>query len=425
MSQATPPLRGLQYVFTLLLVLGGCAQNSRSSAQSSGDAKTPVPAGSGVVRPGIDVLLAGDMAVLKGMRVGLITNHTGKTLDGRSTIDALHADSRIKLVALFAPEHGIRGAAEGGVTIDTDRDAKTGLPIYSLYGKTNRPTPEMLANIDALVFDIQDIGARYYTYPWTMALAMKAAAEEHKRFVVLDRPDPIGGDLVQGNVNDTLTFVGLYPVAMRHGLTVGELATMLNKHFGIGADLVVVKAEGWTRDRWYDQTGMPWTAPSPNMPTVESAAHYPGLCIFEGTNVSVGRGTPIAFQQIGAPWLDNAELLRRLNAYKFPGVRFEAVTFTPVKPGDDKYDGQAVKGVRLITTDRRRYDPTRVAMAALVEIHHLQQQEFKWGGTFDRLIGNSRVRRQVDAGVAYQEIIVDWDTQEAEFRRIRKPYLLY
>lgn len=421
MTEATPRLRVLQYVATLGVLLLGCGPKVMPAGSERPQAAMRSP----IVRPGIDVLLSGDMAALKGMRVGLITNHTGKTLDGRSTIDALNADTRIKLVALFGPEHGIRGNADPGAHIDDAQDSKTGLPIYSLYGPVNHPTPEMLANVDALVFDIQDIGARYYTYPWTMALAMKAAAENHKRFVVLDRPNPIGGELVQGNVNDTLTFVGLYPVPMRHGMTVGELATMINKQFNVGADLVVIKAENWTRNQWYEATGMPWTAPSPNMQSVAAATHYPGLCIFEGTNLSTGRGTPIAFQQLGSPWLDNVELIRRLRSYKFAGVRYEAVAFTPSKPADGKYDGQSVKGVRLVTTDRNVYDPTRVAIAALVEIRKLHPQEFKWGGSFNRLVGNSRVKQQVEDGASYQEITKAWDAQVAEFRKLRQSSLLY
>jgi uncharacterized protein YbbC (DUF1343 family)/beta-lactamase class A len=410
-------MRSLKPTWAALLLLAGCARSV--AVESTKLSSQPQ------VRPGIDVLLAGDMSALKGMRVGLITNHTGKTLDGRSTIDALAGDSRIKLVALFAPEHGIRGTVDAGGRIDNERDSKTGIPIYSLYGQTNRPTPEMLADIDVLVFDIQDIGARYYTYPWTMALALKAAAENKKRFVVLDRPNPIGGLQVQGNVNDTLTFVGLYPVPMRHGMTVGELATMVNKDFGVGADLVVIKAENWTRDRYYDQTAMPWTAPSPNMPSVESATHYPGLCLFEGTNFSTGRGTPEAYRQIGAPYLNSAELIRRLETYRFPGVRFETTTFTPSKPADRKYDGTLVNGVKFFVTDRNAYDPTHVAIATLVEARKLHPTEFQITRGFDRLVGNAQVRQQIESGASYQDIVRSWDTQLARFKSMRERSLLY
>lgn len=403
MPQAIRRIPGLQYAIAAILAVA-----------ATGSAQT--------VKPGIEVLLAGDMAPLKGLRVGLITNHTGMLRDGRSTIDALHADPRVKLVALFGPEHGLRGTFDSKV--ENSRDQKTGLPVYSLYGETNRPTKEMLAGIDALVFDIQDIGARYYTYPWTMALSMKAAAENGKRFVVLDRPNPIGG-YVQGNVNDTLTFVGLYPVPMRHGMTVGELATMINQQFKVGADLVVVKAEGWKPRRFFDETGLPWVKPSPNMPNLESALMYPGTCIFEGVNVSVGRGTPHAFQQLGAPWLDNAKLIERLKAYDLDGVRFQAVEFTPVDPPDNKYGGVLNKGVRYIVTDRKKFDPTLIAAATLVEIRRLHPDTIKITRGFDRLVGNSRVRQQVLSGASFKEITKDWHEQDEKFEKLRKPYLLY
>lgn len=407
----------LQYAGWLLWT--GCAAATTSPVNTG---TTPTRS---EVRPGIEVLVAGDMASLRGMRVGLITNHTGKTSTGESTIDVLHRDPRIRLVSLFAPEHGIRGAVEGGVAIEAGRDRATGLPIHSLYGATQQPTPEMLRDIDALVFDIQDIGARFYTYPWTMTLAMQAAAENGKRFVVLDRPNPIGGELVQGNVNDTTSIVGLYPMPMRHGMTVGEIARYVNREFNINADLVVIPVAGLTRSMWYEQTGLPWTPPSPNMPSVESATHYAGFCIFEGTNLSVGRGTPAAFQMIGAPWLDARALIARLNSYKFPGVRYEAITFTPVQPGDNKYGGQVLNGVRLITTDRRTYDPTRVAVAALLEVRKQHPQEFQWTGTFPRLYGVRGARARIEAGATYEQLTQDWDAQLRAFEAKRAAYLLY
>jgi uncharacterized protein YbbC (DUF1343 family) len=378
------------------------------------------------VLPGIEVLLAGDMAALKGMRVGLITNHTARLRDGTSTIDALKADPRVNLVALFAPEHGIRGAAEGGVTIKSEIDRKTGLPIRSLYGATRKPTRAMLKDIDALVFDIHDIGVRYYTYPWTMALALKAAAENRKRFVVLDRPNPIGGTLVQGNVNELLTFTGLYPVPMRHGMTVGELAKWINTEFRIGADLVVIPARNWKRQQYHDETGIPWIKPSPNMPDVEAAIHYAGICLFEATNLSVGRGTPVTFHVVGAPWVDAARLVARMNTYRFPGVRFERAEWTPVNPGDRRYAGELNRGIRLIITDRETYDPTRVAVAAMIEIRKLHPDRFKWvGAGINELAGNARFRRQIDAGESLEQVTRRWDQQVRAFTARRRPYLLY
>jgi uncharacterized protein YbbC (DUF1343 family) len=379
------------------------------------------------VRPGVEVLLADSAYLVEGLRVGLITNQTAVTRDGTHTIDLL-LDHGVEVVALFAPEHGIRGTLAPGEQVEHDVDERTGLPIFSLYGATRKPTPEMLDGIDVLLFDIQDIGARYYTYVSTMALAMQAAAEAGIPFVVLDRPNPIGGVLVQGNVlePDYASFVGLYPVPMRHAMTVGELARLFNDRFGIGADLHVVPATGWRRSEWFDETGLPWVPPSPNMPSLESATHYPGTCLFEGTNLSVGRGTDRPFQQIGAPWLDGAALARRLNEYRLAGVRFEPVTFTPQRPGDGKYDGVMVHGVRFIVTDRSVYDPTVAGVAALLEARKLAGERWRWrAGHFDRLAGNARLRAQIDSGRPLETITSAWRAPLDAFKKLREPYLLY
>lgn len=380
-------------------------------------------------RPGIDRLLAEGPGPLRGLRVGLITNHTGRTGDGsRSTIDVLHEHPDLELVALFSPEHGIRGAADAGIAVESGRDARTGLPIHSLYGETRVPSQTMLADVDALVFDIQDIGARYYTYVWTMALAMQAAAEHDRLFVVLDRPNPIGGLRVQGNLLDPeyATFVGLYPVPMRHGMTVGEIALYINGEHGIGARLHVVPAIDWQREQWLDQTAMHWQAPSPNMPTLESAAHYPGTCLFEGTNLSVGRGTPAAFRQIGAPWLDAPAVVERLRALRLPGVRYDTVRFTPNRPGDRKYADTPVRGIRYTVTDRSTYDPARTAIATLVATHALHPDSLQFlVSHFDRLAGTDEVRTAILAGASVQEITRAWSEQLASFRDRRAPYLLY
>jgi len=343
-------------VFTLL-VAAGCARPEQGQQ---------VTEEANVIRPGVEMLLADSSHLVQGRAVGLITNHTGIARDRTHTIDVLR-NNGVQLAALFGPEHGIRGDADEGVRVASGVDARTGLPVHSLYGPTLKPSDEMLEGIDVLLFDIQDVGARYYTYVSTMALSMQAAAEKGIPFVVLDRPNPLGGEQVQGNVLDPAfaTFVGLYATPMRHGMTVGELARLFNDHFGIGADLHVVPVAGWTRDLWFDATGLPWLPPSPNMPSLESATHYPGTCLFEGTNLSVGRGTAEAFQIIGAPWLDGDTLAARLNAYELPGVRFDAVTFTPNDPSDEKFGGVSVNGVRFVTTDRSVYDPTHAAIAAL------------------------------------------------------------
>ncbi|HEX6695126.1 MAG TPA: DUF1343 domain-containing protein, partial [Longimicrobiales bacterium] len=376
---------------------------------------------------GAQVLIAEDFAPLRGLRVGLITNHTGTVVTPRgvrSTIDVLHESTALDLVALFGVEHGIRGEAEAGVQISSDVDAATGLPVHSLYGQTNRPTAEMLRGIDALVFDIQDVGVRYYTYAWSMVHALRAAAENHVKFVVLDRPDPIGGVLVQGSILEPAlsSLVGLEPVPMRYGMTIGELARFANTEYGIGADLVVVPMRGWRRTMWFDDTGLPWRAPSPNMPSLESAAHYAGTCLFEGTNLSAGRGTPLAFQQIGAPWLDNTAVAAALARRGLPGVRIEPVTFTPEKPGDGKYPSTEVRGLRFTVTDRSTYDPTVTAIAALVEIRKLHPDSLQFRAAhFDRLAGNPRIRPQILDGMDVNAITGGWREANAAFDARRRP----
>lgn len=428
-------------LLALAALLSGCAQpdGNHADTAAAGNGAADIAAIESAatertVRAGLDVLLADSLHLVRGLRVGLITNHTGVSSasggvasEATSAIDLLHEHGEIELVALFGPEHGLRGDAEAGERVASGVD-RTGLPIHSLYGETRSPSPAVLDGIDALLFDIQDIGTRYYTYVWTMALAMRAAAEHGVRFIVLDRPNPIGGELVHGNVLDTAfaTFVGLYPVPMRHGLTAGELAQYLNAEHGIGVALDVVPAAGWRRDMWYDDTGLPWIPPSPNMPSLESAAHYPGTCLFEGTNVSVGRGTDRAFQQIGTPWLDHEALAARMTALALPGVRIEPVTFTPREPGDQKFGGQAVRGVRLHVTDRASYDPAVTGIALLVEVRRLHGDRLTWRvAHFDRLAGTDRVRQAIVAGRSAAEITADWPAQTAAFREAVGPYLLY
>ncbi len=425
-SPALPPSLLAAALCGLLCACGSPGDSAGGSAAAAETA--PAQRDTARVVPGIDVVVRDGGGPLKGLRVGLITNPTGQGADGTSDIDLLAKLKDVRLVALFGPEHGLRGTAEAGATVENGRDPVTGLPVYSLYGKIREPTPRMLQDLDALVFDIQDVGARYYTYVWTMALAMKAAAKSGVKFVVLDRPNPIGGRLVQGDVLDTAyaTFVGLYPVPMRHGLTVGEMARWLNATYAMGADLDVVPVEGWTRDMWYDETGLPWVAPSPNMPTLESAASYPGTCLFEGTNLSVGRGTPIAFQHVGAPWVDADTLAARLQARSIPGVRFEATSFTPEKPGDDKYGGTEVHGVRFVLTDRTTYDPTAAAVAALVELHRLYPSVLTFREShFDRLAGTDGVRKAVLAGEDAAAIMEGWAAQRQAFESEVRPFLLY
>lgn len=377
------------------------------------------------VRPGVEVLLADPPATLVGKRIGLITNHTGIDRSGTSTIDRLAEAPGWELVALFSPEHGIRGSAAPGEEVASGTDPGTGLPIHSLYGETRKPTPEMLAGVDALVFDIQDVGARPYTYVSTMALGMQAAAERGIPFVVLDRPNPIGGVVVEGGVLDTAfaTFVGMYPIPERHGMTVGELARMFNTEFGIGAELTVIPARGWQREMWFDEAGLPWLAPSPNLPTLASAIHYPGTVFLEGTNLSEGRGTDHPFEQTGAPWLRAEEVAREMNAMRLPGVRFEAVRF-PVRPDAAKFGGQTLPGVRLILLDRDAYRPVSTALLLIDAIRRLHPADFQWSGTMDRLAGTDRVRQAIESGLL-RELLREWEADAERFRETREAYLLY
>jgi uncharacterized protein YbbC (DUF1343 family) len=382
---------------------------------------------------GVDLISEKMPPALLGRRVGLITNHTGRDREGRSTIDILFEHDDLQLVALFAPEHGIRGELSG--RIDHELDSRTGLPVHSLYGDTRRPTPEMLADVEALVFDIQDVGVRQYTYLSTMGLAMQAAAEKGIPFVVLDRPNPIGGLIVEGNLLDPdfSSFVGLYPIASRHGMTAGELALMYNDAFGIGSDLTVVRVEGWRRDLWFDGTDLPWRGPSPNLPELLPTIHYPGTVFFEGTNLSEGRATDRPFEQTGAPWMGARELTDSMNALGLPGVAFQAVEFA-VEPGRRRFAGQTIPGVRFSLMDRETYRPVMTTLLLIDMVRRLHPDEFRWGSSqsadggtshyMDLLSGTDRVRAAIDSGTL-RGLLDEWETDAATFREQRQPFLLY
>jgi len=415
-----------------LALTGACAPPTPESDRGPAPDARETGAGmtgraSVVVRPGIDVLVSDSFHLVEGRRVGLITNRSGVGSDGRSSIDILYELPGVELTALFAPEHGIRGDIGEGRDIDDAVDERTGLPVFSLYGAARAPTPDMLAGVDALLLDLQDVGARYYTWASTMAVSMRAAGEAGIPFIVLDRPNPISG-LVQGPVlNPSFSsFVGLFPVPVRHGMTLGELARLYVGEFGVRVDLRVVPAAGWTRALWFDETGLPWIAPSRNMPDLESAAHYPGTCLFEATPLSVGRGTAAAFRQIGAPWMDGAELASRLAAHGLRGVRFEPVSFVPADPSDGKYGGESVSGIRLTVTDRRTYDPVRTGVAALIEARRLAGDRWEWNDAhIDRLAGSDRLRLAIDGGATVAEVAGAWQAPLAAFDARREPYLLY
>ena len=383
------------------------------------------------VRPGIEVVVTDSAHLIAGKRLGLLTNHTGIDRQGRRDADVLIADG-FQLTALFSPEHGFRGT-EDRAGLPDGVDSATGLPIYSLYGGSRVAARAALDSVDVLLIDLQDIGARYYTYPATAASLMRDAARAGKRVIVLDRPDPVGGGGrdVQGNVraqaaNPDSVLVGFLPIAMRHGMTLGELERMANDVLRIGADLVVVPAAGWTRDEPFDQTGLPWVKPSPNMPDLESALHYPGVCLFEGTNLSVGRGTGFAFQVIGAPWLDAEAVLRRLPAAALVGAQVTPIAFTPHAPTDRKYDGVELHGLRLRVTDRQAYDATHLAVALLVAIREVHPTAFQFRAeSFDGLAAGPELRQALEAGRSAPEIWAKWEDDLARFQLVRAKYLLY
>jgi len=389
------------------------------------------PSGSGAqVRAGVEVLLSDSAHLIAGKRLGLLTNNTGVDHLGRRDVDLLRATRDARLTVLFSPEHGFLGR-EDRMGLPDSRDSATGLPIYSLYGGSRSAAHAALDSVDVVLIDLQDIGARYYTYPATLTQLMRDATRAGKRVIVLDRPDPVGGMLVQGSVraragDPDSAFVGFLPVAMRHGMTLGELARMANDVLAIHADLVVVAAAGWTRPLAYDQTGLPWVKPSPNMPDLESAFHYPGICLFEGTNLSVGRGTAMAFQVLGAPWLDPEAVLARLRTDSIRGVEVVATTFTPVAPTDGKYPGVALRGLRFRVLDRAAYDPTKLAVALLVAIRAAHPGEFQFrDDSFDRLAAGPELRSAVMGGRSAKQIWDSWEQALAAFREARRKYLIY
>ncbi|MEO8777845.1 MAG: DUF1343 domain-containing protein [Rhodanobacter sp.] len=377
------------------------------------------------VELGIHVLLHQRLDLIEGKHVGLITNPTGVDRRLVSDIDLIAQVPGVHLVALFGPEHGIRGAHQAGAQVGLYRDPQTGTPVYSLYGKDREPTPQMLKGVDVLVFDIQPVGTRFYTYLYTMADAMKAAAKAHIPFVVLDRPDPLGGIEVQGPVLEPeyASFVGQYPIALRYGMTVGELAMLFNTEFHIGADLTVVKMRGWKRSMYYDETRLQFVMPSPNMPTPTTALVYPGFGLVEGTNVSEGRGTTRPFELIGAPWIDAAKLADALNKAHLPGAWFRPVHFTSTF---SKYEGSLCNGVQVHVLDRETFNPVVAGLTAIETIRELYPQKFEFKQAhFDDLIGNDWIRQDIEKDVPVSEMRARWQKPLSKFAAVRKKYLLY
>jgi uncharacterized protein YbbC (DUF1343 family) len=382
----------------------------------------------GQVRPGIDTLEEKSFEVLKGLKVALLTNHTGLTRDGRSTIDVLVSPKAkaagVSLSRLFSPEHGIRGALDEKISDSVDE--KTGLPVRSLYGDTpesRRPRPEDLAGIDAVVVDLQDAGCRFYTYLTTVGYVLEEAAKAKVKVIVLDRPNPIRADLQEGPPADldALTFVAYHAIPVRTGMTIGELATLFNAERKIGADLTVVRMSGYARDLWYDETGLPWVNPSPNLRSVTEAALYPGIGLLETTNVSVGRGTDVPFEQFGAPWMDGPRVAATLNARGIPGVRFTPVRFTPTS---SVFKGETCSGVRITLVDRNALDAVALGFHAATALRDLHPNEWKHD-RFNRLLVNAAAFARFTRGETAAEIAGAWAAGAMEFERRRAAFLLY
>jgi uncharacterized protein YbbC (DUF1343 family) len=403
-----------------LFLVASCTQApDRIASAAAPDPQAPV-------RPGVDVFLSELPPAFRGKRVGLITNHSGIDRAGVSDIDRVAQHPDLTLVALLAPEHGIRGDAPAGQKIADETDVKTGVPVYSLYLAEDRgPTPAMLKDVDVLLYDLQEVGGRTWTYVSTMALSMQAAAAKGIPFVVFDRPNPIGGEIVEGALLDPAfkSFVGMYPIPARHGMTVGELATLFNEKYGIGANLTIARTENWRRAQWFDETGLPWVNPSPNLRSLAALNSYPGTVYFEGTTVAEGRGTERPFEQVGASWLNAPAVARVMNAMQLPGIRFEPITMS-VDESAGKFKGQTIPAIRFDITDRQAYRPVRTALLLIDEIRRQHPADFAWRASIDRLTGSDKVRLAVEAG-RLPALLDEWDREAAGFLESRKPYLLY
>lgn len=367
------------------------------------------------------------IGIFKDKRIGLITNNTGYNSEFKSTIDILRKSTN--LITLYSPEHGIRGDIQAGEEVESYIDLKTGIKVYSLYGKNKRPSKEILKNVDVLAFDIQDVGARFYTYLYTMSYAMESCKEFNKEFVVFDRPNPINGNDVEGNIlnKNYSSFVGRYPIPQRYGLTIGETAKLFNEEFLIGCKLKVIPMKNWRREMYYEATGLSFIMPSPNMPTVDTAVVYPGTCIFEGTNISEGRGTTRPFEIIGTPWLDGFKIANIMNELKLDGVKFRPIFFTPTF---SKYAGKLCEGVQIHVTDRKTYKPVKTALFLYKIIKQESKNKFQFI-TFegkklvygiDLLAGDSILRKNdIDVNNIYKQ----WQEEVVKFKKLKKRYHLY
>lgn len=377
-----------------------------------------------MIKLGLTVLLEDRLELIEGKSVGLITNSTGVNESLQDNIFLLVDNQKVKLKAIFSPEHGLWGSVQDAISIPFAQYDQIKIPIYSLYGKTTKPTIEMLDGMDVLIFDIQDVGVRFYTYISTMVMAMQACAENDIDFIVLDRPNPINGNILEGNVldSDFSSFVGYLPILLRHGMTVGELARFFNEYFHIGAILNVVEMKSWKRDTWFDDTGLQWVMPSPNMPTLDTATVYPGTCLFEGTNLSEGRGTTKPFEIIGAPWIDAHNLADSLNNLFINGVKFRPVYFIPTF---SKHRDQRCGGVQVHVIDRDKFTPVKTALNMIETIMQLYPNEFQFIKHFDLLMGTDKVRNDLSKGLSVDDIIQSWKDEVLDFNNVRSKYILY
>ncbi|MEU6068152.1 MULTISPECIES: exo-beta-N-acetylmuramidase NamZ family protein [Streptomyces] len=401
-----------------------------ASATAAAVSPASAPAGGerhGRLRTGFERLAADGYTLLDGQRVGIVTNPTGVTKDVRHIVDVMHADPRVRLTAVFGPEHGFRGTAQAGGSEGRYDDPATGLPVYDTYLKSGRPLADIFtaSGVDTVVFDIQDVGARFYTYIWTLYDCMAAAQLAGKRFVVLDRPNPVTGRSAQGPVlhKEFASFVGREPIAQAHGTTVAELARLFNGEFlSTPVALETVLMTGWKRSDFYDASALPWVPPSPNMPTPDTALVYSGTCLFEGTNLSEGRGTTRPFELLGAEGIDG-RWAAAANELGLPGVRFREAYFAPTF---SKFQGRTIGGVQIHVHDRDAYDPVRTGIALLVTAKKVWSG-FGWRSDnwIDKLTGSTRVRTTIDAGAGADEVVAAWQDELAAFRLIRKEYLLY
>jgi uncharacterized protein YbbC (DUF1343 family) len=379
---------------------------------------------------GLDVFLENHIHLFKGKRIGLVTNLTGVNRDLVPTIDLFHDHPDIRLTALYGPEHGIRGDAKEGEEVASSTDPYTGLPVFSLYGPTKKPTPEMLEPVDVIVFDLQDIGSRYYTYIYTMAYVMEACGEQGMPFVVLDRPNPIGGTAIEGNLleSELKSFVGLFPIPNRHGLTIGELALLYQHEFGISCDVTVIPMEDWTREMYFDRTGLFWVPPSPNSTGLDMSILYPGTCLIEGTNLSEGRGTTRPFEFVGAPFIEGYRLAKTFNQLGIPGILARPISFVPTY---QKYMNVRCEGVQLHVVDRRKIHSLQAGLALLETIAELYPKDFAFREAasngnrfFDLLAGTKQLRNKVLNGET-AEFLEECEPQLDRFKDQIKPYILY